>query len=191
MKAVERNEVLELGEYEEVREHFRRRVIELKRLRRVPLGGNITVLFENRDTVLYQIQEMIRTERITREDAISHEIETYNELLPGKDELSATIFIEFPERTERERMLVALTGIESKFYLEVDGVRMAARNETRGALPDRTTAVHYVKYPLGEVAARAIRARKANVVLGVDHPAYRAEATLVRRTLEEIANDLD
>ena len=190
MKAVERSEVLELGEYEEVREHFRRRVIELKRLRRVPLGGSLTVLFENRDTVLYQIQEMIRTERITREDAISHEIETYNELLPGKDELSATIFIEFPERTEREQMLVALAGIEDKFYLEVDGVRMAARNETRGVLADRTTAVHYVKYPLGEGAARAVRSAKANVVLGVDHAAYRAEATLVRRTLEEIANDL-
>ena len=104
MKAVERKEVLELGEYEEVREHFRRRVIELKRLRRVPLGGSLTVLFENRDTVLYQIQEMIRTERITREDAILHELETYNELLPGQDELSATIFIEFPERVERERV---------------------------------------------------------------------------------------
>ena len=190
MKAVERSEVLELGEYEEVREHFRRRVIELKRLRRVPLGGNFTVLFENRDTVLYQIQEMIRTERITREDAILHEIETYNELLPGNDELSATIFIEFPERTERERMLVALAGIEDKFYLEVDGVRNAARNETRGVLPDRTTAVHYVKYPLTESAARALRSAKANVVLGVDHPAYRAESMLVRRTLEEIANDL-
>ena len=190
MKPVERTEILELGEYEEVREHFRRRVIELKRLRRVPLGGNITVLFENRDTVLYQIQEMLRTERITREDAIMHEIETYNELLPGKDELSATIFIEFPERSERERMLVALAGIEGKFFLDVEGVRIVARNETRGMLSDRTTAVHYVKYPLGPAAVAAIRSPKANVMLGVDHPAYRAETVLVRRTLEEIANDL-
>jgi len=190
VKPVERTEILELGEYEEVREHFRRRVIELKRLRRVPLGGNITVLFENRDTVLYQIQEMLRTERITREDAIMHEIETYNELLPGKDELSATIFIEFPERSERERMLVALAGIEGKFFLDVEGVRIVARNETRGMLSDRTTAVHYVKYPLGPAAVAAIRSPKANVMLGVDHPAYRAETVLVRRTLEEIANDL-
>ncbi|HVW25997.1 MAG TPA: DUF3501 family protein [Polyangiaceae bacterium] len=190
MKPVERSEILELGEYEEVREHFRRRVIELKRLRRVAVGGNLTVLFENRDTVLYQIQEMIRTERITREDAILHEIETYNELLPSKNELSATIFIEFPERTERERMLVELAGVEDKFYLEVDGERTTARNETRGVRPDRTTAVHYVKYPLGDAAARSVISKKANVVLGVDHPAYRAEAALVRRTLEEIATDL-
>jgi hypothetical protein len=191
VKPVERSEILELGEYEEVREHFRRRVIELKRLRRVAVGGNLTVLFENRDTVLYQIQEMIRTERITREDAILHEIETYNELLPAKGELSATIFIEFPERTERERMLAALAGIEDKFYLEVDGTRFPARNETRGGLPDRTTAVHYVKYPLAESAVEAIGSARATVVLGVDHPAYRAQATLLRRTIEEIANDLD
>ena len=87
-------------------------------------------------------------------------------------------------------MLVALAGVESTFYLVVDGTRIAARNETRGTLPDRTTALHYVKYPLGEGAARAVRSGKANVVLGVDHPGYRAEAGLVRRTLEEIANDL-
>ncbi|HEX3595758.1 MAG TPA: DUF3501 family protein [Polyangiaceae bacterium] len=190
MKPVQRSEILELGEYEEVRERFRRRVIELKRLRRVALGANFTVLFENRDTVLYQIQEMIRTERITREDAILHEIETYNELLPGKDELSATIFIEFPERNERERMLAALAGIEGKFYLDVEGRRIVVRNETRATLPDRTTAVHYVKYPLGAEAAAALRTVKATAVLGVDHPAYRAESILVRRTLEELAQDL-
>ncbi len=190
MKPVNRSEILELGEYEEVREQFRRRVIELKRLRRVALGSNFTVLFENRDTVLYQIQEMIRTERITREDAIVHELDTYNELLPGPDELSATIFIEFPEAEERERMLVALSGIESKFYLDVDGERIVATNETRGVLPDRTTAVQYVKYPVGPRAAKALRTTKATAVLGVDHPAYRAEAILVRRTLEELAQDL-
>src|SRR5688572_33175812 len=119
MKPVERGEVLELGKYEEVREHFRRRIIEEKRQRRVPLGRHMTVLFENHDSVLFQIQEMLRTERITREDAIKHEIETYNELVPGDHELSATIFVEYPEAAERDRMLVALAGLESKFYLEV------------------------------------------------------------------------
>ncbi|HEX4338746.1 MAG TPA: DUF3501 family protein [Polyangiaceae bacterium] len=190
MKPIQRSEILELGEYEEVRERFRRRVIELKRLRRVALGSNFTVLFENRDTVLYQIQEMIRTERITREDAILHEMETYNELLPGADELSATIFIEFPEKEQRERMLVALTGVESKLYIDVEGKRVAAHDETRGVLPDRTTAVHYVKYPLDPDAARALRTGKATVSLGVDHPVYRVESLLVRRTLEELAHDL-
>src|SRR5258708_15574595 len=98
MKRIERNEVLDIGSYEPLRETFRRRIIELKRVRRVAVGANITALFENHDTVLYQIQEMLRTERITREDAMLHEIETYNELIPVPGELSATLFLEYPEK---------------------------------------------------------------------------------------------
>src|ERR1041385_2378383 len=151
----------------------------------------MTILFENHDTVLYQIQEMIRTERMTREDAISHEIETYNELIPGKDELSVTFFVEYPDRAERERMLLALAGVEDKFYLEVSGTRVAVRNETRGTLTDRTTAVQYTKFPLSAAMADLLRSGvKVAVALGVDHPAYRARAELPPRTIEEIANDL-
>lgn len=192
MKPVERSEILDLGAYEVVREPFRRRIIELKRVRRVEVGGNITALFENHDTVLYQIQEMIRTERITREDAIQHEIETYNELIPEKDALSVTFFIEYPDRAERERMLAALAGVEDKFYIEVSGVRSPVRNETRGTLSDRTTAVQYTKFPLPAAAAGAVRSgAKVVVALGVDHPAYRARTELTPRTVEEIAEDLN
>lgn len=190
MKQIERNEVLDLGRYEEIREPFRRRIIELKHTRRVALGSNMTVLFENRDTVLYQIQEMLRTERITREDAVLHEIETYNELVPGRDELSATIFIEYAERDERDRMLGALAGVEGKFYFEVAGARFAVRNETRGVLADRTTAVHYTKFPLSPEAAAALRSGKPAAV-GVEHPAYTARAELAPRTLAELALDLE
>lgn len=192
MNLVARSEILDLGAYEAVREPFRRRIIELKRVRRVELGGNITALFENHDTVLYQIQEMIRTERITREDAISHEIETYNELIPRHDELSVTFFIEYPDRAERERMLEALAGVEDKFYLEVSGARIPVRNETRGTLSDRTTAVQYTKFPLPRGAADLVRSgAKVGVALGVDHPAYRARTELPPRTVEEIAKDLN
>jgi Protein of unknown function (DUF3501) len=190
MKRVERSEILDLGGYEQIREHFRRRIIELKDIRRVALGANMTVLFENRDTVLCQIQEMLRTERITREDAILHELETYNELIPTKDQLSATIFVEYQEHDERERMLAALAGLENKFYLEVGGVRCAVQNETRGTLPDRTTAVHYAKFPLSPESAEAVRRGKGAVVLGVEHPAYAARVDLSRKTLEELAQDL-
>jgi hypothetical protein len=190
VKRVERNEILELGAYEEIREAFRRRIIELKRVRRVPLGSNMTVLFENHDTALYQIQEMLRTERITREDAVLHEIDTYNELVPNERELSATLFVEYPEREERERMLVALVGVENSFYLEVDGVRLVVRNVTHGVFPDRTTAVQYMKIPFTEGAARAIASGKATVAFGVEHAAYRARAELPPRTIEELALDL-
>jgi hypothetical protein len=190
MKRVERSEILELGNYEEIREAFRRRIIELKRVRRVPLGPNMTVLFENHDTALYQIQEMLRTERITREDAVLHEIETYNDLVPKERELSATLFVEYPEREERERMLIALAGVEQSFYLDVSGERLAVRNVTHGVMPDRTTAVQYTKIPLTESAALAIATGKASVAFGVDHAAYRARAELPPRTVEELASDL-
>jgi hypothetical protein len=187
-----RSELLDLAAYEQVREAFRRRVIELKRLRRVQVGPNITALFENRDTVLYQVQEMLRTERITREDAVLHELETYNELVPGRDELSVTFFIEYPEREERERMLAALAGVEDKFYLESSGTRVAVRNETRGTLSDRTTAVQYTKFPLPAALAAGLRSReKQDIFLGVEHPAYSARVALPRGAVEEIAHDLD
>jgi hypothetical protein len=190
MQPVGRAEILDIGAYEEIREPFRRRIIELKRVRRVALGSNFTVLFENHDTVLYQIQEMLRTERITREDAVLHELETYNELIAKEGELSATIFIEYPDRDERERMLSALAGIEDKFHLEVGTSRIAVRNETRGSLPNRTTAVHYAKFPLPRDAVLAVGTGKAVVALGVEHPAYRARAVLTPRTVEELARDL-
>jgi hypothetical protein len=192
MKPVERSELLELGAYEQVREAFRRRIIEVKHLRRIAVGSNVTGLFENRDTVLYQIQEMLRTERITREDAVLHELHTYNELIPGPDELSVTFFVEYPDRDQRERMLVALAGVEDKFFLEVSGTRVPVRNETRGTMSDRTTAVQYTKFPLPPSVAEALRSRQKLVVaLGVEHSAYRARAELPPRTIEEIANDLD
>ncbi|HEX7672056.1 MAG TPA: DUF3501 family protein [Polyangiaceae bacterium] len=190
MKRVERTEVLELGAYEEIREPFRRRIVELKRLRRVPLGPNMTVLFENHDTALYQIQEMLRTERITREDAVLHELETYNELVPGSGELSATLFVEYPEREERERMLVALAGLEQTFYMEVSGERLPVQNVTHAVLPDRTTAVQYTKILLTDSARAALSSGKATVAFGVEHPAYRAHATLLPRTVGELASDL-
>ncbi|MGH7294287.1 MAG: DUF3501 family protein, partial [Polyangiaceae bacterium] len=93
MKPIERGEILGLAEYERVREQFRARVIALKKHRRVAVGPKATAVFENRDTVLLQIQEMLRTERITREEAVQHEIDTYNELVPRAGEVSCTLMI--------------------------------------------------------------------------------------------------
>ena len=104
------------------------------------------MLFENHDSVLLQIQEMLRTERITSESAIAHEIETYNDLIAGPDQLSFTLFVEIPERETRERMLTELAGLETAVAIEVDGERFAATQDLPEAhLPTRTTAVHYFK----------------------------------------------
>jgi hypothetical protein len=189
MKAVDRSELLELGAYEQIREPFRARILAMKKPRYVALGPNITALFENHDTVLFQIQEMLRTERITAEKAILHELETYNELVPGERELSATIFIEFPDRDERERQLRALVGLEDKFFVEVGGERFANVPDRRGTESAQTMAVHYVKFPLSEAAANSIKAGGAPLKLGVDHPAYRALVELAPATVASLRDD--
>ncbi|MDQ2645320.1 MAG: DUF3501 family protein [Myxococcota bacterium] len=190
MRPVARDELLELGAYEAVRERFRARILADKRARYVPLGDNMTLLFENHDTVLFQVQEMLRTERITQEGAIAHELATYNELVPGPGELSATVFIEYPDSAERERMMVRLVGIEDKFYLAIDGVRARLVPDTRGTDPSRTMAVHYVKFVIGEAGERALSRGGVSVVLGVEHPEYRAEIALPSQTLASLRADL-
>jgi hypothetical protein len=190
VKRVERSELLDLGAYEQIREHFRARLHAAKVPRRVALGPNMTVLFENHDSVLFQVQEMLRTERITSEKAIQHELDTYNELIPGDGELSATVFIEYPERDERERMLVALAGVEDDFYLVAGGERSVVTPDRRGTDPSRTMAVQYVKFPLGPAALAAVRRAERPVLIGVLHPAYTAEVELGPETLASLAEDV-
>lgn len=192
MKPVERSEILPLEEYERIRPHFRARVIEEKSRRRAALGDIMSVMFENHDTVLLQIQEMLRTERITKEQGIAHEIDTYNELVPADDQLSMTLFIEIMERDKRDRMLSALSGMEGHVSLEIDGETFVAKAGARdGAVPERTTAVQYYKIPLGKEAADKLRRGEAKTVaVIVDHPAYRARAELGPEVRTELAGDL-
>jgi Protein of unknown function (DUF3501) len=193
MKLIDRNEVLGLGDYETIRERFRARVIDAKKRRRVALGPQASALFENRDTVLLQIQEILRTERITRAAAIQHELDTYNENLPGDDELSCTVMIEIVDKDEREAFLRAAAGLERHVWLVVDGDRVAARpSERAGAVPERTTAVHYLKFRLPSALAESLRAsRVKSMALAVDHPSYTAQADLPRATIAELVEDLN
>ncbi|AUX40859.1 hypothetical protein SOCE26_022610 [Sorangium cellulosum] len=190
MRPIDRNEVLGIGEYETIRERFRSRIIEEKRPRRVRIGDHLTAVFENRDSVLFQIQEMLRTERITSESGVLHEIETYNELVPGEGQLSLTLFVEIPERSLRDKMLVELAGLEDTVSLEVDGVAARAVGKREGAVEGRTTAVHYLKVDLPEAAQAALKARRAAASIVVAHPHYSVKAPLGKATLDKLAEDL-
>ena len=197
MKPIDRGEILGLAEYEHVRERFRARVMGDKKLRRVQIGESVSAVFENRDTVLLQIQEMLRTERITRPSAIQHEIDTYNELLPGKDELSCTLMIEIADKEEREHFLRAALGFQDHVWLVAAGARIAARGIERDPGPtDRTTAVHYLKFELPPRVADALRNATTGpdmtmpVELLVDHPAYTARVSLSAQTVRELSEDL-
>jgi hypothetical protein len=196
MNKVERSELLGLGEYEQIREQFRARVIADKRSRRLQVADDISVIFENHDTVLFQIQEMLRTERITKEASVQHELDTYNELIPARGELSATMFVEIPDRVLRDGRLSELVGLEGRIALEIDGVEIRARNETRGVIPDRTTAVHYIKFPLGTELGRklveAARAgREGTVCFKLDHPRLQVKKALPLAAVKSLAEDLE
>ena len=160
MNAVDRSELLVLGEYEKIRTRFRGRIIALKKRRRVGVGNHLTFVFENHDTVLLQIQEMLRTERITAEKGIAHELSTYNELVPGDGELSATLMIEYDDSAERSAALDAFADLSDHMALEVDGELYPARfrplpGEEEGRLP----AVNYLSFEPGRSASSAISER--------------------------------
>ena len=198
MKPIARNEILGLADYEAIRESFRGRVIAEKKARRIALGPQASCVFENRDTALMQIQEMLRTERITREAAIAHEVETYNQLVPGDHELSATVLIEILEKADRESFLFEAKGLDRAFSLVVDGATCAGKHDEAREQEDRTTAVHYLKFPLVEAAERALRdvlAKKRSpseitIELVVEHPRYAAKTTLPALLVMSLAEDL-
>lgn len=191
MKPIDRREILPIGEYEQIRPHFRARIIEEKKARRVPVGDILSVVFENRDSVLLQVQEMLRTERITSEPSILHEIETYNELVPGASELSLTCFVEISDKPRRERTLVELAGLEESFGVEVDGRLFPAKGQRPdGFAEGRTTAVHYLKVALDESARAAIQRGDARASIVVRHPKLDLRAELGARTLKALGEDL-
>jgi hypothetical protein len=187
MKPVNFDELLGLGEYEALRDRLKARVIGEKKRRRVRLGDRASCLFENHDTVLWQIQEMLRTERITKKSAVMHEIETYNELIGGPHELSATLMIEIEDKDVREEFLARARGLEAHVHLDVDGERVPAVWDKAREHPQHLSAVMYLKFPLGE--ARAAKLAQTKVVLAVDHPAYTARAELPQAVLESLAED--
>jgi Protein of unknown function (DUF3501) len=190
MQPILRVEIIPLAEYDAVRDGFRAKVSEEKRARRVTLGEHMSGVFENRETVRLQIQEMIRMEQLTAEPAILHELETYNALVPGDGELSLTAYVDQPDKAARDRLLVDLAGLEETILLEVDGARFPFAGRRDGAVAGRTTAVHYLKARVSPEAALAIRAGTAKVAVVVDHPVYHARADLPAQTVKKLAEDL-
>lgn len=197
MKPITRDEILPLGAYESIRDAFRARIVAEKKVRRLSLGDRMTVVFENHDTALLQVQEMLRTERISREAAILHEIETYNELVPADGELSATFMIEIDDKAERERFLEAAAGIESAVSLRImvgDEMQEArgvwSKNRESGV---RASAVLYLKFPLSAPALTHLAksaAKDIDARLVVAHPAYQAEAKLDQPLVASLKEDL-
>jgi hypothetical protein len=196
VRKVERGEIKDLVAYEKAREGMRAHVIQLKRHRRVAVGPNLTLLFENRETVLFQIQEMVRTERLVDDGRIQEEVDVYNALVPDRGELSATLFIEIPElaRMSQEQVRETVNRFQGldrdSVFLQVDGRRVPARFESGQSREEKMAAVHYVRFALPEAARAALAESAADVRVVVDHPHYRAEAALAAETRKALREDL-
>ena len=179
--------------YERERQSFRDRIIELKKLRRVPVGPVITFVFENRETIRFQVQEMARAERLLSDEAIQVELDTYNPLIPAKGHLSATMFIELTSKAEMEQWLPRLVGIEqsAKLLLASGDSVLATVEGAHAAQLTRdqiTASVHYVNFSLNEEQVRDFV--DGQVSLALDHPEYRHQTVLRDETKGSLAEEL-
>ena len=182
MKRVTRQEILDYVTYEEQRNQIRKKLMKIKELRRINVGGVLSFLFENTDTVRYQIQEMIRVERIVKETDILHEIKTYNELLGDSGELGCTLLIEIDDPNERDEKLTQWLELPKHLYLSLeDETRIMASFDERQIGDARLSSVQYIKFNTGG---------KIPVAIGSDFPLMKAETTLTSDQKKALSEDL-
>jgi hypothetical protein len=186
------DDIADLRAYEREREAFRADIIQLKKKRRVHVGPVVTLVFENRDTIRFQIQEMARAERLMSDEAIETELRIYNPLIPEAGHLAATLFIELTSDEQLREWLPKLVGIETKLVLRVgdDAIRCQVDpdHEKQLTREEITASVHYVGWSLTPDQIEAFG--RESVVLAVDHPNYKHEVELSAATRQELLADL-
>ena len=181
-RKVDRAEIIDFETYEENRDVERRRIMRVKEPRRVHVGDHLTFLFENADTMRYQIQEMIRVERIVKEAAIRHEIDTYNGLLGGPGQLGCSLLIEIDDPAERKHKLTEWRGLPEALYLRLeDGTRVHAVYDAEQVGEDRLSAVQYLKFDTGG---------RVPVAVGSEFPGLTGETELSEAQRRALAADL-
>jgi uncharacterized protein DUF3501 len=190
------DDILDARAYERERDEFRDRVIALKKLRRVSVGPVVTLVFENRETIRFQVQEMARAEKLYTDEAIEMELDTYNPLISRPGRLSASLFIELTSRGEMERWLPKLVGVERSVHLvigELDEAELIQCDvdefhQTHLSREEVTAAVHFVYFSLNP--AQVARMEHERVALVFDHPYYRERSTLSDDTKSALREDL-
>lgn len=192
MKRLTAADLFKLEEYAERRAAFREQVLPHKRRRTVRLGPNLTLLFEDRLLVQYQIQEMLRIERAFEKNAIQEELDAYNPLIPDGTNWKATALLEFEDAAERKRALAELKDIEDRIWVQVGGgakIYAIADEDLDRSNAEKTSAVHFLRFELPPAEVRAARDGAA-LKVGVEHPKYRHEATVGPETAAALAADL-
>ncbi|RMF70847.1 MAG: DUF3501 family protein [Acidobacteria bacterium] len=190
--AITRDDLLGAEDYERRRDEIRRRIMAVKRRRRVPCGEHATFHFESRETMIYQIHEMLRIERSwDRPGAVDDELEAYAPLVPRGDELVATLMFEYETPEERDEHLTRLVGIDRHVWLQVgDTEPVRAQIDDAQVSDTRISSVQYVRWSLDAPRRELLRRDGTVVRVGIDHPHYTASAVLGEETRRELASDL-
>ncbi|MBA3034192.1 MAG: DUF3501 family protein [Gammaproteobacteria bacterium] len=181
-----------LEKYARVRPEFRAKVMAHKKNRQVPLGANATLYFEDALTMQYQVQEMLRLERLFEPGPIQDELDVYNPLIPDGCNWKATFMVEFPDEAERRQKLAQLIGIEKAVWVQVEGfpkVTPIANEDLDRETEDKTSAVHFMRFELTPAMAAAAK-QGAAIRAGIDHPNYQAEISLPAAIRDSLAGDL-
>jgi hypothetical protein len=192
MPRITRDSLLTLEAYSRQRSAFRAEVMAHKKLRKISLGEHVTLIFEDELTVRYQIQEMLRAERIFEEDLIQDELDAYNPLVPDGRNFKATMMIEFPDPEERRVWLGRLIGIEDKTWVQVEGCKKVwaiADEDLERDNGQKTSAVHFLRFELTNEMAAALKYGVA-LSIGIDHPAYAQSVVLSPDAQRALAKDL-
>ncbi|HEY9164806.1 MAG TPA: DUF3501 family protein [Candidatus Kryptonia bacterium] len=192
MKKIEFDEIKNIIEYEKLRLPFRRKIIAMKNKRRLKVGELITLTFENRSTVVFQIEEMMRVERIVDDRKIRDEIETYNELIPRENELSATLFVEVDEQDKIRPVLDSLVGLNTNsVFLRIGDKSIPAVFEEGYATDDRISAVQYVRFKFSAEDVAAFLTPRIPSEIVIEHKNYRARSVMAGEMREELIDDFN
>jgi hypothetical protein len=189
---INKESLMTLEAYARERKDFRARVIEHKNRRRVHLGEHLSLQFEDELTIRYQVQEMLRIERIFEDEGIQSELDAYNPLIPDGSNWKATMLIEYPEEAERRRMLARLKGLEQRVWVQVAGgdrVYAIADEDLERENDEKTSAVHFLRFELPPQARQALRGGAA-LSMGADHPEYEATVAVDPQARDSLAKDL-
>lgn len=190
MAKLKKTDILTISDYNKIRTEFRERAIKIKNERRVHLGPYLTFLFENKDTMHYQVQEMLRAEQISKDEAVEHEVSTYNELVPEPYELTATLLVEFTDATVRAVKLRELAGLENHISLVIgDDNKVPAEFDERQLSEDKLSSVQYIKFKVGESLTKAIFGG-SQIAIKADHGACSYEEMLSQEQRAALVTDL-
>jgi hypothetical protein len=187
MPRIARDSLMTLEAYAKVRPEFRANVMAHKKNRTVHLGGHVTLMFEDEMTMRYQVQEMLRAERIFEEAGIQDELEAYNPLIPDGSNWKATMLIQYPDVEERQRALARLIGIEDRVWVQVEGsarVYAIADEDLERENDEKTSSVHFLRFELDATMKRALKGGAA-IGMGVDLPNYQATVAAVPEPVRE------